>query len=90
MIQKIQFAREFESLKQQGRLNRLETIAVCNVQLVSAGLQNHEMFVTVRFTANLLDYAVQKELPGIGDEQGFVQQLECADHILCLFTGNPV
>lgn len=90
MIQKLPFAREFESLKRQGRLSRLENIAVNNLQLVTAGVQNHEMFVTVRFTANLLDYAAQGELPGIGDEQGFVQQLECADHVLCLFTGNPV
>jgi hypothetical protein len=48
VIQKLQFAREFESLKRQGRLNRLENIhldniAVNNLQLFTAGVQNHEI-----------------------------------------------
>ncbi len=54
------YAREFEALKQQGRINRLENIAVRSVNLIAAGVQDQEKFVTVRFTANLLDYTVDE------------------------------
>lgn len=50
----------FDKLKQQGHLNRLENIAVRNVDLIAAGVQDLEIFVTVRFTANLLDYTVSE------------------------------
>jgi predicted lipid-binding transport protein (Tim44 family) len=55
-----EYAREFESLKQQGRINRLENIAMRHVDLIAAGVQDKEKFVTVRFTANLLDYTVDE------------------------------
>jgi predicted lipid-binding transport protein (Tim44 family) len=55
-----EYARDFETLKQQGRINRMENIAVRGVDLVDAGVQDNEKFVTVRFTANLLDYTVDE------------------------------
>lgn len=55
-----EYAREFDSLRRQGRINRLENIAVRSVDLIAAGVQDREKFVTVRFTANLLDYTVDE------------------------------
>ena len=53
-----EYVREFDALRRQGRINRLENIAVRSVDLIAAGVQDQEKFVTVRFTANLLDYTV--------------------------------
>jgi len=55
-----EYARYFEEMKQQGRTNRLENIAVRRVELVDAGVEQGEIFVGVRFTANLLDYTVDE------------------------------
>jgi predicted lipid-binding transport protein (Tim44 family) len=55
-----EYTREFDSLRRQGRINRLENIAVRGVDLTAAGVQDQEKFVTVRFTANLLDYTVDE------------------------------
>lgn len=56
-----EYEQHFKDLKHQGHLNRLENIAVRNVELMAAGVQGGEMFVTVRFTANLLDYTVDEK-----------------------------
>ncbi len=53
-----EYKQHFDELKQQGHFNRLENIAVRKVELIAAGVQDREIFVTVRFTANLLDYTV--------------------------------
>ncbi len=53
-----EYAGHFTEMRQQGQINRLENIAVRNVELLNAGVDGNEMFVTVRFTANLLDYTV--------------------------------
>lgn len=55
-----EYEAHFKELKQKGHMNRLENIAVRNVDLVAAGVQENEIFVTVRFTANLLDYTVDE------------------------------
>lgn len=55
-----EYGRHFEQMKQQGHINRLENIAVRRVDLIDAGVQQGEIFVTVRFTANLLDYTVDE------------------------------
>ncbi|MDA8136184.1 MAG: Tim44 domain-containing protein [Desulfobacteraceae bacterium] len=70
-----EYERHFSDLKQQGRLNRLENIAVRNVDLMAAGVQGGEMFVTVRFTANLLDYTVDEKSGEIvqGDSENSVK-----------------
>jgi predicted lipid-binding transport protein (Tim44 family) len=70
-----EYAQHFEELKQQGHMNRLENIAVRNVDLVDAGVQQGEIFVTVRFTANLLDYTVDEKSGEIvkGDAENSVK-----------------
>ena len=45
-------------LKAQGHINKLESIAVREATIVQAGSDGGEDFVTVLFSANLLDYTV--------------------------------
>ncbi len=70
-----EYTQHFDELKQQGHLNRLENIAVRNVELIAAGVQDREIFVTVRFTANLLDYTVDEKSGKIvrGDNENSVK-----------------
>ncbi len=70
-----EYEQHFKDLKQQGHLNRLENIAVRNVELTAAGVQDSEIFVTVRFTANLLDYTVDENSGEIveGDAENSVK-----------------
>jgi len=57
-------AREYEAsfaeMRRKGQLNKLENIAVRHVEVVNAGLDGEEEFVTIRFTANLLDYTIDE------------------------------
>lgn len=57
-----QLAREYEGhfaeMRQKGQVNKLESIAIRGVKIVEAGSDGVEDFVTVQFTANLLDYTV--------------------------------
>ncbi len=57
-----QLAREYEGhfaeMRQGGQINKLESIAIRGVKIVEAGSDGVEDFVTVQFTANLLDYTV--------------------------------
>ncbi len=50
----------FAKMKEQGHLNKLESIAIRKVTIVDAGAQGGEDFITVLFTANLLDYTVDE------------------------------
>ena len=50
------FREEFNHMKQQGRINRLENIAVRKVELTEIWQEMGQDFVTVLFTASLLDY----------------------------------
>jgi len=70
-----EYGQHFKDLKQQGHINRLENIAVRNVELAAAGVRGGEMFVTVRFTANLLDYTVDEKSGEIvrGDSENSVK-----------------
>jgi predicted lipid-binding transport protein (Tim44 family) len=52
------FKNEFEGMKQKGRINRLENIAVRKVEISEAWQETGKDYVTVFFTANLLDYTV--------------------------------
>ncbi|MBN1930157.1 MAG: Tim44 domain-containing protein [Desulfobacterales bacterium] len=56
-----EYRRHFDEMKQKGVLNRLENIAVRKVEIVDAGVQSGYAFVTVLFTANLLDYTVEEK-----------------------------
>ncbi len=48
----------FAEMRQKGQINKLESIAIRGVKIVEAGSDSGEDFVTVQFTANLLDYTV--------------------------------
>lgn len=49
--------------------------ALRNVELMAAGVQDHKTFVTVRFTANLLDYTVDERSGAVikGDAENSVK-----------------
>lgn len=51
----------FAEMRANGHINKLENIAVRKVEVVSAGVGDNEEFVTVLFTANLLDYTVDEQ-----------------------------
>lgn len=52
------FRGEFEAMKSKGRVNRLENIAVRKVEPSEVWQESGTEYVTVLFTANLLDYTV--------------------------------
>lgn len=53
-----EYADHFADMKARGVINKLESIAVRKIAIDSAGNTGTEDFVTVLFTANLLDYTV--------------------------------
>lgn len=54
-----EYEKHFEDMKAKGIVNKLESIAVRGVEIVDAGSDGQEDFITVRFTASLLDYTVE-------------------------------
>jgi len=48
----------FAEMRRKGHINKLESIAIRSVEIVEAGSDGREDFVTVSFLANLLDYTV--------------------------------
>jgi predicted lipid-binding transport protein (Tim44 family) len=48
--------KDIDKLLREKRVNRLENIAVRNVEIVEAWQESGQDFLTVLFTANLLDY----------------------------------
>ncbi len=55
-----EYAKHFEEMKERGVINKLESIAVREVAIQQAGSTGKEDFVTVLFTASLLDYTVDE------------------------------
>jgi len=55
-----EYEKHFAEMKAKGHINKLESIAIRKVEIVDAGTQGNEDFVTVLFTANLLDYTVDE------------------------------
>lgn len=53
-----EYEEHFAEMRRKGHINKLESIAVRNVEIIQAGSDGQEDFVTVLFTANLLDYTV--------------------------------
>lgn len=51
---------EIAQLKAQGRVNRLENIAVRSTEVTEAWQEGGQDYITVRFLANLLDYTVDE------------------------------
>lgn len=56
-----EYADHFTEMTQKGVINKLESIAVRKAEIVEAGSVNGEDFVTLLFTANLLDYTVDEK-----------------------------
>jgi predicted lipid-binding transport protein (Tim44 family) len=84
-----EYASHFDEMRRQGRINRLENIAVRSVDLIAAGVQGNEMFVTVRFTANLLDYTVDDKTDAVveGDPENSIKFQE--EWTFAAPSGNP-
>lgn len=59
------FKGEFEAMRQKGQINRLENIAVRKVEPSEAWQEMGKDYVTVLFTANLLDYVVDDKTGGV-------------------------
>ncbi|MFZ5757997.1 MAG: Tim44 domain-containing protein [Thermodesulfobacteriota bacterium] len=53
-----QYEGHFEEMREKGEINKLENISIRTVEIIDAGKQQNEDFVTILFTANLLDYTV--------------------------------
>jgi len=53
-----EYAQHFEEMRRKGQINKLESIAVRGVDIVACGSDGREDFVSVLFTASLLDYIV--------------------------------
>ena len=53
-----EYERHVAEMRENGHVNKLESIAVRGVEIVQAGSDGNEDFMTVRFSANLLDYTV--------------------------------
>lgn len=72
------FANEFDSMKERGVINRLENIAVRKVEPAEAWQETDKDYVTVLFTANLLDYTVDDKTGAIvsGDKTSPVNFME--------------
>ncbi|ADW16915.1 import inner membrane translocase subunit Tim44 [Desulfobulbus propionicus DSM 2032] len=56
-----EYEQHFARMQELGQINKLESIAVRKVEIIAAGSDNGEDFVTVLFTANLLDYTVDEK-----------------------------
>lgn len=53
-----EYEKHFADMTSRGQINKLESISIRQVTPVAAGSEGGEDFVTVLFTANLLDYTV--------------------------------
>ncbi len=56
-----EYEEQFKEMRQLGHINKLESIAVRKVEICAAGSDGREDFVSVFFTANLLDYTVDEK-----------------------------
>lgn len=57
----VYFTGEFEAMRRQGRINRLENIAIRQVEPSEIWQETGRDYVTVLITANLLDYTVDEQ-----------------------------
>ncbi len=83
------FRQEFDSMRQRGVINRLESIAIRKVELAEAWQEAGKDYVTVLITANLLDYTVDATTREIvsGDKLNPVKFQEF--WTFCRDTGSP-
>lgn len=59
------FKKEFSAMKEKGRINRLENIAMRKVEPSEVWQEMGKDYITVLFTANLLDYVVDDKTGGV-------------------------
>jgi len=62
-----EYEKHFDEMRQAGHINKLENIAIRKVKVVDAGSDGAEDFITVLFTANLLDYTVDDKMDELVD-----------------------
>jgi len=55
-----EYEEHFAEMRRKGHINKLENIAVRSVELVNAGVDGNEEFVSLLFKANLLDYTIDE------------------------------
>ena len=60
-----QFQQDIDGLKAQGRINRLENIAIRNVELVEAWQELGTDYITCQIKASLLDYTVDDKTQAV-------------------------
>jgi len=63
----LEYEEHFAEMRQKGHINKLENIAIRNVEVIDAGSDNKEDFVSLLFTANLLDYTVDEHTNAVVD-----------------------
>ncbi len=56
-----EYEQHFAEMAEKGIINKLESIAVRGIDIVEAGSDDGEDFVTIMFTASLLDYTVDEK-----------------------------
>ena len=56
-----EYEAQFAEMARLGHINKLESIAVRSIKVIDGGSDGVEDFVTVLFTANLLDYTVDEK-----------------------------
>lgn len=56
-----EYEQHFTEMTEKGIINKLESIAVRGIDIVEAGSEDGEDFVTIMFTASLLDYTVDEK-----------------------------
>ncbi len=56
-----EYSNHFREMRENGHVNKLESIAIRKIEIVNAGSDGSEDFVTVLFTANLLDYTIDEK-----------------------------
>jgi len=83
------FLIEFAQMKQKGQINKLENIAVRKVEITEAWQEQGTDYVTVLFTANLLDYTVDDKTGQVvaGDRRAPVKFEEF--WTFCRLSGHP-
>ncbi len=57
---RLDFQWQIDTLKADGKINRLENIAVRRSEIQEAWVETEKAFITVHFLANLLDYTVEE------------------------------
>ena len=74
-----EYADHFARMREAGQINKLESIAIRGVEITDAGSENGEDYVTVLFTANLLDYTVD-DTTGALVEGSMTEPVKFAEH----------